>query len=87
MRAFWTDWLPTETPFLPQNDDPRFVGSVSASGLDKVLQDFLPQIVAEVNSLTVPAMSGKASGVDYSIDAIKLADFKIGSALRCQTYY
>ena len=20
---FWTDWLPTETPFLPQNVEPR----------------------------------------------------------------
>ena len=23
LREFWTDWLPTETPFLPQNVEPR----------------------------------------------------------------
>ena len=23
LREFWTDWLPTETPFLPQNLHPR----------------------------------------------------------------
>ena len=29
--GFWTDWLPTETPFWPQTVEPRFDDSFSDS--------------------------------------------------------
>ena len=32
MREFWTDWLPTETPFLPQNVEPRCEVGLSTLG-------------------------------------------------------
>jgi hypothetical protein len=64
----------------PGFSGPGVVATVGGTGLDKILASLLPKIVSKVNGLTIPAMSGKASGVSYSVDAITLAGFAIGSS-------
>jgi hypothetical protein len=64
----------------PGFSGPGVVATVGGTGLNKILASLLPKIVSEVNGLTIPAMSGKASGVSYSVNAITLAGFAIGSS-------
>ena len=64
----------------PGFSGPGVVATVGGAGLTKVLQGLLPQVVQKVNGITIPAMSGKASGISYSVDAIKISGFAIGAS-------
>merc|ERR1719197_866125 len=56
----------------PGFSGPGVVATVGGAGLTKVLQGLLPQVVQKVNGITIPAMSGKASGISYSVNSIKI---------------
>eukprot|EP00946_MAST-07B_sp_MAST-7B-sp1_P005354 g5354.t1 len=64
----------------PGFSGPGVVATVGGPGLDKILASLLPKIVSEVNGLKIPAMSGKASGISYSVDSITLGGFAVGSS-------
>ena len=48
--------------------------------MTKWLNAFLPQITQEGNKISVPAISGKASGINYSVDSIHVQGFNIDSS-------
>jgi hypothetical protein len=64
----------------PGFSGPGVIIGVGAPGLNKILSDLIPKIQKEVNGLVIPAMSGKASGIDYSINSITISGFTIGSS-------
>jgi len=71
---------PRDHHLPPGFSGPGAVISVGGQALDKVLKSLIPKIVSKVNGLVIPAMSGKASGIDYEIGSITLGGFKIGSS-------
>ena len=64
----------------PGFSGPGVIVTVGGSGLTKVLQGLVPDLVKAVNGMVIPAMSGQASGVSYTVNAIALSGFAIGSA-------
>ena len=64
----------------PGFSGPGVIATVGGAGLNKLLKALIPKIVAEVNGITIPAMSGKASGIEYSIGAIAVSGFTIGTS-------
>jgi hypothetical protein len=59
---------------------PGVVGTIGGQGLQKILNGLIPMIVKEVNGIVIPAMSGKASGIEYSIGAITVGGFTVGGS-------
>ena len=59
---------------------PGFTAEVGGKGLDKVLQAMLPKVIAKVNGMTLPALSGVAKGITYTTDPIHISNFNIGSS-------
>ena len=64
----------------PGFSGPGFTATVREPAMTKWLNAFLPQITQEVNKISVPAISGKASGIHYSVDSIHVQGFNIDSS-------
>ena len=64
----------------PGFSGPGVVATVGGAGLNKLLKGLIPEIISKVNGLVIPAMSGKASGISYSIGAITISGFVIGTS-------
>ena len=75
--------IPSPQALPPGFSGPGFSAVVGGQGLDKVLGALLPKLVAKVNGMTLPALSGVAKGITYETDPIHVANFNIDqSAIR-----
>ena len=54
--------------------------NVSHSAINKALALYLPSVIGQLGDVSVPAMSGKNSGVEWSTDATTVENIHIGNA-------
>jgi hypothetical protein len=74
----WNEYAVRSLP--PHFNTPGFQADVGGVALDKVLNSMLPKIIAQVNGMTLPALSGVAKGIMYKTDPIHVDHFSIGSS-------
>ena len=76
--------LITARPYVTTNppgfNGPGVIVSIGGNGLNKILKGLLPKIISQINGMKIPPMSGKASGIEYSIGEIILNGFTIGQS-------